>query len=565
MGSNEGVDIKVRTTGARKSARELDSVSARLGTMGRRGKVAAAGLNATGRASRSAAGGLRVAGRAALYGGAAIGGVLVYEVKRSTDAWQESRKVAAQTGAVIRSTGGVANVTAGHVGRLSTSISRKSGVDDEAIASGANLLLTFKKVRNEAGAGNDMFDRATRSAVDLSAAGFGSISSASKQLGKALNDPVKGLTALNRSGVTFTQGQKDKIKSLVASGNLLGAQQVLMREVESQVGGSAAAQATALDRVKVSWQNIQERIGKGVSPAVDAVAGKVDKFLVRAEPKVDALANRMGDLFGRKDIKLGDKLTLAGKDVRKTLAPWEKELEREIGKLDLGTHLADAFDAAAPKMADAAGRAAPRVAKAFVNAFIHAGPYGQLFTLGLLASKLGAFGALGRLAARRFTRSWGRNVKLPTPTPTPNTGAGAGGGAGGSRGRKSRGRKVGEVGLVAATLAEGPQMFGDLGRSLGLGPAFEHEAGRGWKSLGGPLAPESTGGRGDMVPKGMTLIPDPKDSRHFITVPKGAPRTQAVSPHTGPVTVIVETKTVLDGKVLTRSVERHQADKKARR
>jgi len=122
--------------------------------------------------------------------------------------WSEQQKIAAQTAAAIRSTGGVANVTAKDIDRLGARIQNLSGIDDEAIKSGANLLLTFKNVRNELGKGNNVFDRATAAAVDLSVAGFGSIESTSKQLGKALNDPIKGMTALGRAGVTFTQKQR---------------------------------------------------------------------------------------------------------------------------------------------------------------------------------------------------------------------------------------------------------------------------------------------------------------------------------------------------------------------
>ena len=78
-------------------------------------------------------------------------------------------------------------------------------------------------------------------ALDLSKAGFGDMSSASKMLGKALNDPVKGMTALSRAGVTFSQAQKDQVAALVASGDVLGAQKLILAEVESQVGGAAAA------------------------------------------------------------------------------------------------------------------------------------------------------------------------------------------------------------------------------------------------------------------------------------------------------------------------------------
>src|SRR5262245_9044625 len=74
----------------------------------------------------------------------------------------ESQKVMAQTNAVLRSTGNAANVTAKHVDKLATSISRYSGIDDEAVASAENLLLTFTLIRNHAGKGNDIFDQTVK-------------------------------------------------------------------------------------------------------------------------------------------------------------------------------------------------------------------------------------------------------------------------------------------------------------------------------------------------------------------------------------------------------------------
>lgn len=185
---------------------------------------------------------------------------------------KEARKVGALTTSTIKATGGAANITAGQVAKLSEAISVKAGVDDEAIQTGANLLLTFKNVRNEVGAGNKIFNEATAAAVDLSAAGFGSIDSASKMLGKTLNDPVKGITALSRAGVTFTEQQKTKIASLVEENDLLGAQKIILGEVQSQVGGAAAAQADAGDKLGVVIGNIKEDIGTALMPAVDRFA-----------------------------------------------------------------------------------------------------------------------------------------------------------------------------------------------------------------------------------------------------------------------------------------------------
>jgi hypothetical protein len=423
----EGVDIRVRTHGARAAARDVDRVGRSTGRLGSRARLASGGLRVFTRATTSATGGLRIMGGAAVYGGAALGGILFLGLKRSTDAYNESRKVTAMTAAGIRSTGGAANVTAAEVERLAGRLSRKTAMDDEAIQSGANVLLTFKKVRNEVGAGNDVFNRATQAALDLSARGFGSIDSASKGLGKALGDPVKGITALRRAGVDFTQAQKDQIASLVESGNILGAQRIILREVESQVGGSAAAQATATDRMKVSWENVQETIGKGLSPAVDALADKVDGFLTRAQPQIDAFGGRMARLFRDKDVPLDAKLQFATADLERTTRPVRRALGRELERLDIGDKLADGFDAAAPRIMQSLGRAAPKAVGAFVTAWWNSGVSGKLFTVALLSGKLGVFGALGSLAFRRFSRSWSRG-RLPAPPVAPPVPVGGPGG-----------------------------------------------------------------------------------------------------------------------------------------
>lgn len=182
---------------------------------------------------------------------------------------RESEKVAKTTEAVIKSTGGAAKVTADQVGELAGSLAAKTGVDDEVIQSGANLLLTFKNVRNEVGEGNNVFDRATQAAVDLSAAGFGSVEGSSKVLGKALNDPLKGISALSRAGVTFSEDQKKAIEKMVETGDVLGAQKMIMQEVESKVGGVAEANGLASEKMAVAWGNFQEDIGAKILPVLD--------------------------------------------------------------------------------------------------------------------------------------------------------------------------------------------------------------------------------------------------------------------------------------------------------
>jgi hypothetical protein len=230
-------------------------------------------------------------------GAAGIGGLFL-TLKAGTSEFSQAARETAKVQAIIKATGGVANVSSKHVDTLATSIMKYSGIDDEAVKSGAALLLTFKNVRNEVGAGNDMFDRATKAAVDLSVAGFGSIESASKMLGKALQDPEKGITALSRAGVTFTQQQKDLIKHLVATGDAAGAQKLIMKEVESQVKGTAKAVGDTLpgmlNKARERFNNFAGDLVGKVTPALGDFVGKIshaDGF----QAKIGVVFSGIGD------------------------------------------------------------------------------------------------------------------------------------------------------------------------------------------------------------------------------------------------------------------------------
>ncbi len=262
--------ILVQTKGVQDVSRDLGGVDSDLKKTAASADKTGKDLDDMGKRGSSALGGLKKA--ASVIGGVAAFAGLASGVKLAVGEFEEARKVGALTESTIKATGGAANITAKQVGVLAGAISKKAGMDDEAIQSGANLLLTFKNVRNEAGKGNDVFNQATQAAVDLSAAGFGSIESASKTMGKALNDPIKGMTALGKSGVTFSEDQKKAIAALMETGKAsdrLSAQQIILGEVQSQVGGAAAAQATPMDHLKVTMGNLAEAAGAVLVPALD--------------------------------------------------------------------------------------------------------------------------------------------------------------------------------------------------------------------------------------------------------------------------------------------------------
>ena len=191
------------------------------------------------------------------------------------------------------------------------------GVDADVIKATQAKLLTFRNLTKTAGELGGSFDRATKAAIDMAAAGFGSAESNATQLGKALNDPIKGITALNRAGIQFTEDQKELIQSLVDSGKVLEAQDLILKEIESQVGGTAAATATATEKMRLAFGAVQEAVGQVLLPILEkfsawfvSILPSIQNFfkaLMNAldSPAVKKAFDSLGSAFGSLGKSLG--------------------------------------------------------------------------------------------------------------------------------------------------------------------------------------------------------------------------------------------------------------------
>lgn len=169
----------------------------------------------------------------------------------------------------------------------------KVGVDDEALKAAQAQLLTFKNLAVTADTAGGAFDRATIAVADLAAAGLGSLDTSAIQLGKALQDPIKGIAALSRAGVTFTADQKAFIQSLVDANKVLEAQDYILSAIEQQVGGTAEATVTATQRMNLAWGEIQEQIGELLTPAFEGFAN----WLVENMPKIQQVIDNVAAGF----------------------------------------------------------------------------------------------------------------------------------------------------------------------------------------------------------------------------------------------------------------------------
>lgn len=186
---------------------------------------------------------------------------------------QESIKVNRQTAAVLKSTGGAAGITAKQIQTLSQRLSEQTAIDDEAIQSAQNLLLTFTAI------GKDIFPQTTQAILDLSVATGQNLNRSAIQVGKALQDPIRGITALRRVGVNFSTDQQEVIKRLVETGKTAQAQKMILKELAVEFGGSAKAQATPLDRLRVTYNNLLETLGGYLVPILNDAANALIKFV----------------------------------------------------------------------------------------------------------------------------------------------------------------------------------------------------------------------------------------------------------------------------------------------
>src|SRR5258708_1407156 len=211
----------------------------------------------------------------------------------------------AQTNQVIASTKGVAGETAQAVLDLATKYSHLTKFSDDTVQSASNMLLTFTNI------GKNVFPMATKTVLDMSQALGQDTKNSAIQLGKALNDPITGVTALQRVGVTFSSTQKDLIKHFMDTNNIAGAQGVILKELQKEFGGSAeAAGKFGTGPLKILGQyfdDLKQNIGDAVIPVLMRLVGWVTGSVVPA-------LGRLSDWLG---AHLGPALQAAGGFIQK--------------------------------------------------------------------------------------------------------------------------------------------------------------------------------------------------------------------------------------------------------
>jgi lambda family phage tail tape measure protein len=168
---------------------------------------------------------------------------------------------------VLKATGHASGLTRGQLVELADTMEMSTLATAEGVMDAASVLATFRSISGET------FLRTIKAAQDLSSVFGQDLRSSAVQLGKALEDPVEGVTALKRVGVTFSATQRDMIAAMVETGDVAGAQALILRTLEQQVGGAGEAEAGgltgAVHHLKSAWGNLLEELAR--TPGVGSV------------------------------------------------------------------------------------------------------------------------------------------------------------------------------------------------------------------------------------------------------------------------------------------------------
>jgi hypothetical protein len=252
-----------------------------------------------------------------LIGGALGGlsaGFLARQVIRNT---AEAERVTAKLNQTLVSTGRYSDETSQALLKQASALQQATTYGDEAIVNAQAQLLTFTRL------GSEVFPRATEAVLNLSTTMDQDLRTSVIAVGKALNDPITGMTSLARAGIQFTKQQKEQAKALVESGQLIEAQNLILKELETQFGGSARA---ARDTFGGAMAGVQNAVGDLLEADGDSLPG-VTKAL-----------NDLTDTLNSQEVKQGFQYLTSASI---TLVGWLAKLAS--GFAHVGTTLGEEF------------------------------------------------------------------------------------------------------------------------------------------------------------------------------------------------------------------------------
>lgn len=205
---------------------------------------------------------------------AAVAGAVVLAIRKVINVSKElistyktASKQQTTLTAVIKATGNQIGAYKGEMEDYALELQDLTGISDEVIKAAEQTLIATQTLDK------DGLKRATADAADLGVALGTDAASAARMLAIALQDPEEGLTRLRRSGIAFTDAEREQIAAMQEAGDLAGAQAAILDKIESKYKGIAKAVGDTpvgtLDKLHETWGDIKENLGQSILESIE--------------------------------------------------------------------------------------------------------------------------------------------------------------------------------------------------------------------------------------------------------------------------------------------------------
>lgn len=263
-----------------------------------KGTTVSVGVLATAVAAATAGINLALAGVKAAY--EATVGIFVDVVTAGAQAETIARKLDTAWANAANRIG----LTRAELDALAESLGKANAIDDDVLKNLEARLLTFDKI------GRDNFLRVLPIVLNTAANSGQSLETVMTSLGRALQDPAHNVSAIANNVISLSNETKTLAKELALAGDVIGAQNAILAELEARTQGAAEAAATtfaaAQSRASIAVNELYEKIAISLMPAfiefVNGIATAIDAIGPFVPMLVEAAQGFVSNALGASDF-----------------------------------------------------------------------------------------------------------------------------------------------------------------------------------------------------------------------------------------------------------------------
>lgn len=198
----------------------------------------------------------------------------IWGVSSSISGYKEALEGQRKLASVLEATGNAAGITQAEIETFAGEMQSLTNFEGDATVAAASMLAAFTNIRG------DIFTDTIEGAMNLSTVMGGDLNSNVALLGKSLNDPIEGMKKLAKAGVQFSDAEIKQVEALQKSGDMIGAQQIMLAGLEERFGGAAEAVADPWTQLTNTLGDMGEMFGSLLLPSINVVA---EAFMAGAE------------------------------------------------------------------------------------------------------------------------------------------------------------------------------------------------------------------------------------------------------------------------------------------